>query len=66
MIDVYKYDSKRVKIKCSDIDKVFIGRAIADTEYDTDRDYITLYPSNSPICYELYADEIESIEVIED
>ena len=66
MIDVYKYDYKKVKVKCTEVDKIFIGKAVADTEYGTDRDYITLYPDNSSVCYELFADEIESIEVIED
>lgn len=66
MIDIIKYDYKRVKIKCTEVDKVFIGEALVDTDYETDRDYIRLTDENDGGRYELYVDEIESIEVIED
>ena len=66
MIDIIKYDYKRVKIKCAKVDKIFIGEALVGTDEETDRDYIRLTDENDGGLYEIFVDKIESIEVIED
>jgi len=66
MIDLIKYRHKRVKVKCTEVDKIFIGYAIIGTDYETDRVYIQLTDENDGCLYELYVDEIISIEIIED
>ena len=66
MIDIIQYDYKRVKVKCTEVDKIFVGEALVGTDEETDRDYIRLTDENDGCRYELYVDEIESIEIIED
>ena len=66
MIDLIKYRHKRVKVKCTEVDKIFIGYAIIGTDYETDRDYIRLTDENDGGRYEIFVDKIESIEIIED
>ena len=66
MIDVYKFDYKKVKVKCFGVEQFFIGKAVADTEYESDRDYIIVTKnSKDKYAHILFADEIESIEEIE-
>ena len=55
------------KVKCFGVEHFFVGKAIADTDYELDKDYIVVTKNNKDkYAHILFADEIESIEVIED
>jgi hypothetical protein len=64
ILEMYKkFDRKKVRI--TDVDgQVFEGKALFDTDYETDKDYIDIHYEDKNYITCIFIDEITSIELI--